>query len=88
MRKSDARRSLPARSLERGATGFIAWEDANSFAACFPHFQLEHELLLEGGEMSCGATTTTAVGLGPWPVVPATTSRKWLSILLGLDLVC
>ena len=38
------------------------WEDAESFHEQFLDFQLEDELTLEGGEMSCGAALTSAVG--------------------------
>jgi len=36
------------------------WEDIDSFTERYPAFQLEDELLVEGGEMSCGAGTTPA----------------------------
>jgi hypothetical protein len=34
------------------------WEDLDSFRAKYPDCQLEDELDLEGGEMSCGAAPT------------------------------
>jgi len=36
------------------------WEDIDSFSEHHPTFQLEDRLLVEGGEMSCGAGTTHA----------------------------
>ena len=33
------------------------WEDLHSFMERYPHFQLEDKLLVEGGEMLCGANT-------------------------------
>jgi len=36
------------------------WEDVDSFTEQYPSFQLEDELLVEGGEMSCGAGSTSA----------------------------
>jgi hypothetical protein len=38
------------------------WEDVNSFLDKFPAFQLEDELLVVGGEMSCGAAPTAGPG--------------------------
>ena len=32
------------------------WEDLDSFRECYPSFQLKDELLVEGGEISCGAS--------------------------------
>ena len=40
------------------------WEDLDTFRAKYPAFQLEDELDLEGGEMSCGAARTLDAG-GP-----------------------
>ena len=40
------------------------WEDVEAFKAKYPDFQLEDELILEGGEMSCGARRTPGEG-GP-----------------------
>jgi hypothetical protein len=36
------------------------WEHIDSFTERYPSFQLEDELLVEGGEMSCGADSTAA----------------------------
>jgi len=36
------------------------WEDLDSFQDRYPSFQLEDELLLEGGEMLCGAAIISA----------------------------
>jgi hypothetical protein len=46
----------------KGVTAALAmWEDVDSFIDRYPGFQLEDELLVEGGgEMSCGAGTTSA----------------------------
>jgi hypothetical protein len=38
------------------------WEDLDSFRDKYPDFQLEDELGLEGGEMSCGAGPTADLG--------------------------
>jgi hypothetical protein len=41
-------------------TASATWEDADSFINRYPGFQLEDELLIEGGgEMSCGASITS-----------------------------
>ena len=41
----------------KGETAASAtWEDVDSFLHMYPAFQLEDDLLVEGGEMSCGAT--------------------------------
>ena len=37
------------------------WEDVEAFTAKYPAFQLEDELLLDGGEMSCGAAHTPGI---------------------------
>jgi hypothetical protein len=37
-----------------------SWEDLDEFHIKYPNFQLEDELGLEGGEMSCGGTHTGA----------------------------
>jgi hypothetical protein len=34
------------------------WEDVDRFRTLYPQFQLEDELPLEGGEMSCAAAST------------------------------
>ena len=39
-------------------TASVTWEDTDTFIECYPLFQLKDELLVEGAEMSCGATTT------------------------------
>ena len=46
------------------------WEDLDSFVAKYPTFQLEDELLVEGGEMSCTVSRT----LGD--AAPATYARR------------
>jgi hypothetical protein len=38
-----------------------SWEDLDEFHINYPNFQLEDELSLEGGEMSCGGARTGAV---------------------------
>jgi len=38
------------------------WEDHDNFRATYPDFQLEDELTLQGGEMSCGASRTSDPG--------------------------
>jgi hypothetical protein len=38
-----------------------SWEDLDEFRSKYPDFQLEDELDLEGGEMSCGGARTGAV---------------------------
>jgi hypothetical protein len=38
------------------------WEDLDSFRGKYPDFQLEDELGLEGGEISCGAAPTAGAG--------------------------
>ena len=43
------------------ATTDATWEDVADFRDKFPHFQLEDELIVEGGEMSCTAALTGAV---------------------------
>jgi transcriptional regulator GlxA family with amidase domain len=41
-------------------TTSATWEDADSFINRYPGFQLEDELLVEGGgEMSCGSSITS-----------------------------
>jgi hypothetical protein len=42
----------------------VTWEDLDDFRQQYPTFQLEDELDLEGGEMSCGAARTHVSG-GP-----------------------
>jgi len=37
-----------------------SWEDLQEFQERYPSFQLEDELLVEGGEMSCGAVCMSA----------------------------
>jgi hypothetical protein len=37
-----------------------SWEDLDEFRSKYPGFQLEDELGLKGGEMSCGGTRTGA----------------------------
>ena len=41
------------------------WEDIDAFIEQHLTFQLEDELLLQGGEMSCGACSIAAAGPGP-----------------------
>ena len=49
----------------KGESAALAtWEDIDAFTAKYPNFQLEDELLLDGGEMSCGAARTLDAG-GP-----------------------
>jgi transcriptional regulator GlxA family with amidase domain len=38
------------------------WEDLDDFRSRFPDFQLEDELDLEGGEMSCADAPTPGAG--------------------------
>jgi hypothetical protein len=38
------------------------WEDLDTFRDKYPDFQLEDELDIEGGEMSCGAAPTAGAG--------------------------
>jgi hypothetical protein len=38
------------------------WEDWEEFIAKHPSFQLEDELRVEGGEMSCGVSPITVGG--------------------------
>ena len=44
-----------------------SWEDLSSFQERYPSFQLEDKLLLEGGEMLCGANTMLGAQR-MWPV--------------------
>jgi hypothetical protein len=83
-RAGDARCSLPARALERGTADFV--DLGGGFAARFPNFQLEDELLLEGGRDVMWSRHQYSRGHGRRR--PATATRKWLRTLLGLDLVC
>ena len=41
------------------------WEDIDAFIEQHPTFQLEDELLLQGGEMSCGASSTATARAVP-----------------------
>ena len=51
------------------------WEDVDSFLHKYPAFQLEDELLVEGGgEMSCGATPIQGNGA---PGMAAEPQRIW-----------
>jgi len=57
------------------------WEDLDDFRDKYPAFQLEDELDLEGGEMSCGANTTGAAGeletsIEPRPRLLALVTRR------------
>jgi hypothetical protein len=38
------------------------WEDLDTFRDKYPDFQLEDELDIKGGEMSCGAAPTAGAG--------------------------
>jgi hypothetical protein len=40
----------------------VTWEDLDTFRDKYPDFQLEDELDIEGGEMSCGAAPTAGAG--------------------------
>jgi hypothetical protein len=51
------------------------WEDVDSFIDKYPDVQLEDELLIEGGEMSCGVGTTSG---GAEPRPPANSHRRHL----------
>lgn len=52
------------------------WEDADNFMDRYPSFQLEDELLVEGGgEMSCGADTTSAKGANGSNSLPCLVAR-------------
>jgi hypothetical protein len=47
----------------KGEPVFAAtWEDLDDFTAKYPSFQLEDELVVEGGEMSCGVSPTPEDG--------------------------
>jgi hypothetical protein len=46
----------------RQAAAEATWVPAEEFRTLYPSYQLEDELLLQGGEMSCAASSTSAAG--------------------------
>jgi hypothetical protein len=51
-----------------------------------PTFQFEDELLLEGGEMSCGAASTSGV-VGPTPTANPAVARIWIGLLVFFSFI-
>jgi hypothetical protein len=65
------------------------WEDVDSFLDKFPAFQLEDELLVVGGEMSCGAAPTARPGepvtsIAPQPARASKTRTPRVAQGIGL----
>jgi hypothetical protein len=44
------------------SVALATWEDLDTFCDKYPDFQLEDELDIEGGEMSCGVARTAGAG--------------------------
>lgn len=64
------------------------WEDVDQFHAKYPSFQLEDELPLEEGRMSCGATHTLGA-VGPMTCAAARNAQsthdamRWADCMQG-----